>query len=389
MKKITSLLLFAAILSLAASCGFDSEEPQGPAQIKAMKIQLRTVAEVFEYPAQLRGIQDVEIYPQVSGTITSINVKEGQLITKGQVLFVINQVPFIAAFETAKADLDAAKAAVATAELTYENYKVLYEKNVVSKYQMMVNYNQMLSAKAAKAQAEAALLKAREDLSFTEVKSPVNGIVGVLPYKAGALVGPQISEPLTTVSDNSQIEAVFSISEAFYLMYSKHLNSDDMVRSASEDTQDLRLKLKDNSIFEYHGTLETLSGVIDPGTGSLNVKALFKNPDHLLVSGGTGKVLISYSEPGSIVIPRTAVKELQDKNFVLKVVDGKTAMTEIDVVRLNGTKSGKEYMVTGGLKEGDVILVEGVAKTADGVEVVPVLDGAKEITNAPAQPEAE
>ena len=163
----------------------------------------------------------------------------------------------------------------------------------------------------------------------------------------------------------------------------------DRGRSASEDTQDLRLKLKDNSIFEHHGKLETLSGVIDPGTGSLNVKALFNNPDHLLVSGGTGKVLISYSEPGSIVIPRTAVKELQDKNFVFKVVDGKTEMTEIDVVRLNGTKSGKEYMVTGGLKEGDVILVEGVAKTAEGVEVVPVFADAKENASAPAQPEAE
>ncbi len=373
MKKTTSLLICAMILIMSASCGSQTDEQQGPSQIKAMKIQARTVAELFEYPAQLRGIQDVEIYPQVSGTITDINVKEGQLVKKGQILFVINQVPFIAAYETAKADLDAAKAAVATAELTYENYKVLYEKNVVSKYQMMVNYNQMLSAKAAQAQAEAALLKAREDLSFTEVKSPVNGIVGVLPYKAGSLVGPQISQPLTTVSDNSQIEAVFSISEVFYLMYTKYMNGMDRENGSADNGQELKLKLKDNSIFEHGGKLETLSGVIDPGTGSLNVKALFNNPDRLLVSGGTGKVLILYSEHGSIVIPRTAVKELQDKSFVLKVVDGKTVMSEITVVRLNGTKAGKEYMVTEGLKEGDVILVEGVAKTPEGVEVIPVL----------------
>ncbi len=366
-----ALVLVAA---LGASCSNSQVQEMQAPEMKAVKIEPQKVTETLEYAAQIRGKHDVAIYPQVTGTITSIKVKEGQLVQKGQVLFVINQVPFMAEYETAKANLDAAKAQVATSELTYENYKILYERNVVSKYQMMVSYNQMLTAKAQAAQASAKLTSAKEDLSFTEVRSPVTGLVGVLPFKEGALVSPQIPEPLTTVSDNSEVEAYVSISEYLYLRMVREMGNPVQNESKRNKGAEFRLKLKDNSIYELTGKVSSISGVIDPGTGSLNVKVLFENKDRMLISGGTAKLLMTYDEDNCIVLPKTAVKELQDKHFVYKVVDGKTIMTEVEVVRMNGESSSRNYLVTSGLAASDVVIVEGVGKLSDAMSVVPVLN---------------
>ena len=165
------------------------------------------------YSASIRGKQDIDIYPQVSGFITKLCVAEGESVKKGQVLFIIDQVPYQAALNTAIANVEAAKASVATAQLTYESKQELYKNKVVSEFDLKTAYNTLLSAKAQLAQAEAQEVNARNNLSYTEVKSPSNGVIGTLPYRVGALVSASLPKPLTTVSDNSEMYVYFSMTE--------------------------------------------------------------------------------------------------------------------------------------------------------------------------------
>ena len=168
-------------------------------EVKAADKELST-----SYSATIRGRQDIDIYPQVSGTIEKLCVTEGQTVRRGQLLFVIDQIPYRAALKTATANVEAARAAMATAELTYKSNKELYAQKVVSEFSLKTAENAFLTAKAQLTQAEAQETNARNNLSYTEVKSPSDGVVGALPYRAGALVSANIPYPLTTVSDNSE-----------------------------------------------------------------------------------------------------------------------------------------------------------------------------------------
>ena len=177
-------------------------------EVKAADKELST-----SYSATIRGRQDIDIYPQVSGTIEKLCVTEGQTVRRGQLLFVIDQIPYRAALKTAVANVEAARAAMATAELTYNSNKELYTQKVVSEFSLKTAENTYLTAKAQLTQAEAQEVNARNNLSYTEVKSPSDGVVGALPYRVGALVGANLPYPLTTVSDNSA-SAVFPSSSS-------------------------------------------------------------------------------------------------------------------------------------------------------------------------------
>ena len=163
------------------------------------------------YSATIRGRQDIAIYPQVSGTISQLCVNEGQKVAKGQTLFIIDYVPYKAALQTAEANVEAAKAGVATAQLTYDSKKELFARNVVSQFDLSTANNNLLTAKAQLAQAEAQRVNAANNLSYTVVKAPTDGVVGTLPYRVGALVSASIPQPLTTVSDNSEMYVYFSM----------------------------------------------------------------------------------------------------------------------------------------------------------------------------------
>ena len=165
------------------------------------------------YSATIRGRQDIDIYPQVGGTLTKVSVTEGQRVKSGQTLFIIDQVPYEAALQTAVANVESAKASLATAQLTYDSKEELYKENVVSAFDLSTAKNSLLAAKAQLAQAKAQEGSARNNLSYTVVKSPADGVVGTLPYRVGALVSSSIPEPLTTVSDNSDMYVYFSMTE--------------------------------------------------------------------------------------------------------------------------------------------------------------------------------
>ena len=315
------------------------------------------------YSATIRGQQDIDIYPQVSGTIQELCVAEGEKVSKGQTLFIIDQVPYQAALNTAIANVKAAQAALATATLTYDSNKELFAKKVVSEYTLKTAENNFLTAEAQLAQANAQEVNARNNLSYTVVKSPGNGVVGTLPYRVGTLVSPSMAQPLTTVSDNSSMYVYFSMTENQLLSLVRQYGTLD---SALLKMPDIQLRLNDQSIYEEKGHIETISGVIDRQTGTVSVRAVFPNQTGLLHSGASGSVLMPSTYKDCLTIPQEATVKQQDKILVYKVVDGKAVSTLIQVADVN---DGRTYIVTGGLSIGDEIVATGAGLLREGMQV--------------------
>lgn len=357
-----STMAFAAMALLTTSC--QQEQQQRPvSQYATITAQKQDQSVLDVYSASIRGRQDVSVMPQVSGTLTELRVSEGDKVRKGQVMFIIDQVPYRAALETAKANVEAAKAQVAQAQLSYDSKKVLREKNVVSDYDLMTAENTLLTAKATQAQANAQLVNAQNSLSYTEVKSPADGVVGVLPFRVGALVGPSMQTPLTTVSDNNQMYVYFSMNENQILALTRQYGSTNNVLKNMPEVQ---LRLADDSLYNHTGRIESISGVVDQSTGTAQLRATFPNPDGLLLSGTSGNVIISRDAKGVIVIPQSATFEVQDKVFVYGIVDGKASAKQVSVTRL---ADGANYIVNSGLNEGDVIVAEGVGLLREGTPI--------------------
>jgi membrane fusion protein (multidrug efflux system) len=352
-RKI-SLTAIAAGCLLISGCKNTPPEPQQAAEYSVIKIAATDQTVSSSYSATIRGRQDVEIYPQVSGMLIELRVVEGQRVRNGQILFIIDRIPYEAALATANANVDATRAGVATAQLDFNSKKELLAQSVISEYESQAAENNLLTAKALLAQAEAQALNAANNLSYTEIKSPSDGVAGNLPYRAGTLVSPTMPQPLTTVSDNSEMYVYFSITENQLL---------NLVRSSGSKEEALKsmpaieLQLNDKTMYDETGAIEAISGVIDPKTGTVSVRGVFPNKKGLLHSGSSGSVILPVYRSNCIVIPQTATYEIQDKVFVYKVVDGKAKSGQITVERVNG---GKEYIVNSGLNVGDEIISEGV-----------------------------
>ena len=356
--KYSSVYFMAALgcLSVVSGCGNNGAE-NGAAQEESFPTVSVSTSDVQlseRYPATVQGRQDIEIRPQVSGTISKVNVKEGQRVRKGQSLFIIDQVPFKAALQMAQANVESAEAGVATAQLVYDSRVELYGKKVISEFDMLTAKNQLLTAKAGLAQAQAQLVNAQNNMTYTQVLSPADGVVGTLPFREGALVSPSTAVPLTTVSDNSQMYVYYSLSETQLLsLTAEHGSMDEVIASIPA----VKLELADGSIYSENGKVESISGVIDPNTASVSVRAVFPNKGGILHSGASGRVIIANTDKDALLIPCSATFELQDLVCAWKVVDNKAVTTRLKVKL---TDDGKNYVVLSGLSEGDEIVSEGV-----------------------------
>jgi len=353
------------MMTVLASCGGKKQQQEAAVvEFKTIKVTKQDVTLESKYSATIRGRQDIEVYPQVSGTLQRLCVTEGQSVSNGQTLFIIDQVPYQAALNTAEAALKAAQAQEATAQLTYESKKQLFDKQVISEYDLQTAQNALMSAKAQVAQAQAQVVNARNSLSYTVVKSPANGVVGTLPYRQGALVGPSIPKALTTVSDNNQMYVYFSMGEAEFLAMSRKAGS---AEKAVNQMPSVRLQLVDGSIYEIAGRVETASGVVDPTTGSVQLRAVFANPNHMLHSGSTGNIIVPIEHKGVLVVPASGVVQLQDKHKVY-VVD-KDGVAHSQIVTVMQKNTGKEFIVTEGLEEGVEVIAEGASMVKDDQKV--------------------
>ena len=364
LKYIT--VLGTVVASILSSCSNNSQRQMPSANFETMKVATKDVTMNTKYSATIRGRQDIDIMPQVSGTLTKLCVTEGQVVKAGQPLFIIDQVPYQAALNTALAALESAKAQLATSQLEYDSKKQLFEQHVVSEFDIQKANNALQTAKAVLAQSQAQVVNARNNLSYTVVKSPANGIVGTLPYRQGALVSPSMGQPLTTVSDNNQMYVYFSINEAQLLSMTRESGSAEAAISAMPE---IKLLLVDGSEYKHTGKVESVSGVVDRTTGTVQVRAVFDNPEKLLHSGSTGYVVIPTIYKDKIVIPATATVQIQDK-FKVYLVDKNNIAHEQLVVTEPHT-NGKEYVIKEGLKAGDIIVAEGAGMLKDGQNVKP------------------
>ena len=362
-KKLIWILPLASLLLTACNSEKGKKANGNQAQYKTLTVKRSDQTLTSEYSARLTGRQIVEIRPQVSGNITRICINEGQRVTKGQTLFIIDQVPYQAALEVAKASVATAQAKMETARMEYESSQTLKTEQVVSDYTVRTMQNTLNEAKAALAQAKAQELNARNNLSYTVVKSPVSGSASMIPYHVGALVGSTISEPLVTVADDHEIYAYFSVTENQTISLIQQYGSiEQFIKQAPE----VELRLSNGSTYPQKGHIDAVSGTVDASTGAVSLRATFPNANHLLHNGGSGSVVVSTHRKDCIVIPQEATYELQNRTFVYRVIDGKTKATPIEVFRLN---NGKEYIVESGLNEGDVIIAEGAGLLKDGMEV--------------------
>lgn len=384
MKK-NKIMLFAALAALLLTgCGKKNQRPNfGDNEYPVIAVGAQNAQLQTTYPATIKGIQDVEIRPKVSGFITRLAVQEGQAVGKGQLLFVVDNETFAAAVRQAEAAVKQAQASVASAEaqlatatLTYQNSENLFKNKVIGSYELQTAKNTMETARAqvqqtksAVASAQAALANARQNLSFCYVTAPTAGVVGNLPYKQGALVSPSSTPAVTTVSNISTVEVYFSMTEKDILAMTKNAGG---MKAAVSAYPPVKLRLADGTDYRHTGTVTKVSGLIDPATGSVSMIARFPNPDHLLKSGGSGSIIVPKTASNSIIIPQSLTAQVQDKIFVYKV-DGqnKVHYTEITVSPDN---DGKSFIVTSGLKVGDKIVSAGITKLNDGMEIKPITE---------------
>lgn len=373
--KSRLILMAASCIALLSSCGGGGSAQMGGGnapKITVMTVSTTTSHLTNSYPATIRGKQDVDIRPMVSGFITHLHVDEGSVVRRGQVLFTIDQTQYLAAVNQAKAAVESAKATVATQQLTVDNRRRLNEKNITSDYDLQMQENQLASAKAALAQAEAGLTNAQKNLQYTSVTSPTDGIVGQIPYRLGSLVSPSSAQPLTTVSDLSNMYAYFSMTERELLQMTASNGADDILKSFPQ----VRLQLIDGTMYDETGRVETISGDIDMTTGSVNLRALFPNPKKVLRRGSTVNVVFPNDLENIILVPQSATFEVQDKRFVYVVQSDNTVKTT--EITCHPVADGKNFVVLDGLKAGDKIAIEGVQSLRDGASIQPITSAEKE-----------
>lgn len=365
MKRNISMVAGAIgmVAFMLTSCGGGKGQQQAaPVTVfKTIKAEKTDITLNTKASATIRGRQDIDVYPQVGGTLQRLCVTEGQVVKKGQPLFIIDQVPYQAALNTAEAALKAAEAQEATATLNYESRKKLHEQEVVSDFDLQTTYNTLLTAKASVAQAQAQVVNARNSLSYTVVKSPADGVVGTLPYRQGALVSSAMPQPLTTVSDNSEMYVYFSINESQLL---KMIRESGTLEKAIETMPEVTLQLVDGSEYEMKGRVESASGVVDRSTGSVQLRAVFANPNHMLHSGSSGNIIIPMEYKDVIAIPATAAVQTQDK-FRVCTVDEKGA-AHGQLISILPQNNGQQFIVTEGLSEGTEIVADGANMVKEG-----------------------
>ncbi len=379
----SGISMMLAAVALLPSCSKQQQQMQMPApEIATITLTPQTADLNSTFPATIKGKTDIDIRPQVTGFITKVHVDEGQHVRKGQVLFTLDQVTFQAAVDQAQAAVNNAQTAVNTAKMTADNKKALLDKNIISEYEYQLSQNSLAQAKAQLANANAALASAKKNLAYTVVTSPSDGVVGTIPNREGSLASPSSAQPLTTVSDNSQVYAYFSLTEndLLNLVGEGERTMDAAIKALPE----VRFKMSDGKIYPLEGKVATVSGVIDNNTGASSVRALFNNPQGILRSGATGQIIMPDNKESVIVIPQKATFELQDRRFVYVVNDSNKVVSTPIIVEANN--DGKNFVVTSGLQPGQRIAIEGVGtKLSDGMAINPVAPQTQEAAQQSAQ----
>ena len=342
----------------------DEDDEEQDEEYRTLTIKLQDYTVTRELTAKIETENPAVIRPQITGKITKICVEEGARVKKGQPLFIIDQAPYQAAVRNAEAKVVSAKAQLATARQNLEGKEELYRQHVVGEFDLNKARNAKAEAEGALAEAQADLETARSELSYTVITSPSDGVLSMIEYRLGELVDPSMETELTNVTDPRRLFAYFSMSEKTIHNLADIYNC---------RVSDLPSVLPEVSLVTYwgkelsqKGRITAISGNVDESTGSFVIRASFENSEDLFRNGSNGTIILPYELKNAIVIPQEATYDILNKQFVYKVVDGVTKACEIKVLRYD---DGKDYVVTEGLKPGDVIIAEGAGMVKDGMRV--------------------
>ncbi|MBZ4041103.1 efflux RND transporter periplasmic adaptor subunit [Flavobacterium hibisci] len=368
-QSFLSILIASVVI---ASCGKkDDKSAQGGGapqvkEYKTMTLQPESATLYTDFPASIQGQQNIEIRPRVEGYIDKIFVDEGAVVKAGQALFKISAPEYEQQVRTASASVKSAQAEVSTAKLAVNKVKPLVEKGIISKYELESAQYNYESAMASLAQANAALVNAKVNLGYTTVTSPVSGVVGSIPFRLGSLVSSATAEPMTTVSSIGNVYAYFALNEKILLNFTQEDSGAPLAQKIKK-MPEVSLVLSDGTTYDEKGRIETVNGLINTETGTVNIRARFPNPKGIIRSGSSTTVRIPNVIKEGIIVPQSATFELQDKIFAVTV--GKDRKTKnVNITKLENT-AGNYYVITSGLKPGDQIVLEGVASLKEGTEI--------------------
>ena len=343
MKRLFTLMLMSCCgLYLGTGCSNKHEEKEEKVKYLVTSPLQKDTTIVKEYVAQIHSIQHIEMRALEKGYLQKIFVDEGQHVKQGQLMFQI--MPMIYEAELKKSAAEANYVGI-----EYQNTKKLADKNVVSQNELA-----LAQAKLEKANAEVALAKTH--LDFTTIRAPFSGIMDHFQARLGSLVDE--GDLLTTLSDNSKMWVYYNVPEAEYLAFKAHSHGDSAMN--------VKLMMANNEVFQYPGIVQTIEADFNNETGNIAFRATCPNPKGLLRNGETGSVLMTTPLKNAIIIPQKATFEVLEKKFVY-VVDDKHKVHQREVTV--ASEIPDLYIVSGGLKAGDKIMLEGIRKVKDGDKI--------------------
>ncbi len=381
MSKIKTTVLGLLLAVVLVSCKSETKKPQAQAMpYPVVSVEKKDVNTYYIMPTNIAGINNNQVRPKISGYIKEVLVDEGQKVKKGQLLFKLetniqDQNASVARQQitSASANIEAAKAQVQAAQVEVDKLVPLVEKNIISHVQLETARANLLKAKGQLSQAQAGHSSARanyqavnENIKFSNITSPIDGVIGKFNYRAGALVGPQDPTPITTVSDVSEIYAYFTVNERQYIYFFQNFPGttlEDKINSVPP----IELELANGTIYDEKGTLETSTGMMDPNTGTMQFRVKFENKNGLLTNGSTGKIRIPRTYKDAIVIPESATFEQQGIVYAFKVQADSVVTTVIQPK----DRVHNLVVVEKGVNNGETVVAKGISGLRNGVKIAP------------------
>jgi len=375
-KLFLQSVIIVALSSQLVSCNngdakdvsVNSAPPSEIKDFKVLTLNPRKAKVNVDFPATIQGQQIIEIRPKIDGYIDAIYVQEGAAVKKGQLLFRISNPQYEQEIITAAASIKSAEADVDASKMQIAKVKPLVEKEIISKYELESAQYTLKSKEAALAQAKAALINAQTNAGYTILRSAANGVIGMIPYKVGALVNSTNTDPLTTLSNIGKVYAYYSLNEKQLLQYFNSTPG-STIHEKINNMPPATLLLADGSIYPEKGKIEMASGMISTETGTATFKAIYENPLGIIRSGASATVRIPTDMDSALVIPQSATYELQDKRLVY--ILGKDNKISSIAITAIPSDNGQYFIITGGLKPGDIVVLEGLIGLRDNTQIIP------------------
>jgi len=374
--QLLILMIGVLAISFEYSCSESAAENANhampPPQLPVIKIEAAPATTYQTFPASIQGKVNVEIRPQVDGYLQKMYIDEGAYVKAGQLLFKINDAPYAEQLNNAKASLQSAQASLQRAQVEVDRLTPLVNNNVISDVQLKTAKANYDAAKAAVDQNKAMVSAAEINLGYTLIKAPVSGYIGKIPYKTGALVVKAQTEPLTVLSDISEIYAYFSLSEPDFIAFENRYEGNTLEEKLKH-VPSVELVLADDSVYAQKGKIELVEGQFDETTGSINLRVSFPNPSRILRTGNTGKIRLPQMFTSVLIIPQEATFEIQDKVFVYAVGDSNKIITK--PINISG-RTANYYYVSNGIQPGEKIVLSSqstmlMGGLRDGMPITP------------------